>query len=197
MSNRESVASHSYETYKMNKNRSMEKIIKLQITVLLCFFGTNVMADGRFYQIELIIFAQNAPNNERFDQTGHEIRWPGNLRDVSGFKQGSKQLGGTYGALKRSRDYRPFLHLSWVQKVGKNSLGQAVQIQKGGGQTGDDLLQGFVRIQRGTYLHLLVDLEYTPGSVVYRLKEKRRLKFNEIHYLDHPKFGVIAKVSPL
>lgn len=182
---------------RIEKNRFMEKIIKLHITLLLCFFATSVMADGRSYQIELIVFAQNASNSERFDQSGHDIRWPSNLRDVSGFKQGGKQLNGTYGALKRSRDYRPLLHLSWIQRVGKNSLSQPVQIHQAGGQAGDDLLDGFVRIQRGNYLHLLVDLEYAPGSVTYRLKEKRRLKLNEVHYLDHPKFGVIAKVSPL
>ncbi len=50
-----------------------------------------------------------------------------------------------------------------------------------------------------------MDLEYTGDvvdgeafrTVVYRLKEKWRIKLNEIHYLDHPRFGVIAKVKPV
>lgn len=174
----------------------MGKIIRLQIVLLFCLFAASTLAEARSYQIELIVFAQNAPTSERFDQSGSKISWPGNVRNVSGFTQGSKQLNGAYGTLKRSRDYRPLLHLSWIQNVGKNSLSQPVQIQKSGGQSGD-LLDGFVRIQRGNYLHLLMDLEYAPGSSTYRLKEKRRLKLNEVHYLDHPKFGVIAKVTPL
>ena len=30
---------------------------------------------------------------------------------------------------------------------------------------------------------------------VYRLKEKRRVKLNEIHYFDHPFFGALVRVS--
>ncbi len=174
----------------------MGKIIRLQTALLFCLFTSNALAEGRSYKIELIVFAQNAPTSERFDQSASEIRWPGTVRDASSYKQGGKQLGGAYGALKRSRDYRPLLHLSWIQSVGQNSLSRPVLIRKSGGDTGD-ILDGFVRLQRGNYLHLLVDLEYTPGPAVYRLNEKRRLKLNEVHYLDHPKFGVIAKVIPL
>ncbi len=59
-------------------------------------------------------------------------------------------------------------------------------------------MNGFVHIQRGQTLQLIVDLEYTPAQVnseafIYRLNENRRIKLNEVHYLDHPKFGVVAK----
>ena len=31
----------------------------------------------------------------------------------------------------------------------------------------------------------------------YRMVEKRRLKLNERHYFDHPKFGLLVQVSRL
>jgi hypothetical protein len=44
-------------------------------------------------------------------------------------------------------------------------------------------------------------LERTANSgdstVIYRLNEKRPIKLNDVYYLDHPKFGVIVKVSSL
>ncbi|PPD04194.1 MAG: hypothetical protein CTY29_06735 [Methylobacter sp.] len=63
------------------------------------------------------------------------------------------------------------------------------------------------QLAAGPILALTTDFEFTPAAVsdfstsapasAFRLKESRGIKFNEIHYFDHPKFGVIAKVSPL
>jgi hypothetical protein len=66
----------------------------------------------------------------------------------------------------------------------------------------DGKLNGYVQMQQGQGLQMMVDLEFTPNldsdtgkSVVYRLNEKRSIKLNEVYYLDHPKFGVVAKIS--
>jgi hypothetical protein len=64
-------------------------------------------------------------------------------------------------------------------------------------------LTGWVKIQRGELLHVLADIELSPSEsveedgLIYHLKEKRRVLFKEVHYLDHPKFGLIVKVSPI
>ena len=44
---------------------------------------------------------------------------------------------------------------------------------------------------------LMYDDEYQPeeGPVRYRIQENRILKNGDIRYFDHPKFGVIAKVT--
>ena len=77
------------------------------------------------------------------------------------------------------------------------------------------LLDGVVRLRVGHLLHIDVDLAYyfdTAADAVTvnrneygvtdayqvnytRLKESRRLKLNELHYFDHPLFGVIVRVS--
>lgn len=36
----------------------------------------------------------------------------------------------------------------------------------------------------------------TVNIAGYRLNQNRRIKLNEIHYFDHPKFGIIIQVSP-
>lgn len=78
----------------------------------------------------------------------------------------------------------------------------------------DNLAQGFITVVRERYLHLYVDLLYQQatteqplfsffgmGTAVneinqYRMQQKRRLRSGELHYFDHPKFGVLAKISP-
>ena len=173
----------------------MKKLLSLSGILILALVAHSAMAEGR-YQIELVIFAQHMPNTELFDQTQSQIQWPKRVVDLSTFAEVSPEnriLNGAYGVLSRSAGYHPLMHVSWVQAIGPNRIGDAVRIQGANGA-----IDGFVRIQRGQYLTLIVDLEYQPGvNRYYRLHEKRRIKFNETHYLDHPKFGVIAKVRPL
>lgn len=166
-----------------------------RIVIILCLLLTaslQVRADGKAFKIELLVFAHDTATNEVFDQYQSEIDWPSRVAVLEGYQQASSDLQGIYGRLRRSAGYRPLLMLAWTQTVEANSLGTAVQIQNPAGD-----VNGFFRLQRGHYLHMIADLEFSPdGSQIFRLNEKRRCKFNELHYLDHPKFGVIARVSP-
>ena len=105
-------------------------------------------------------------------------------------------LDGSFAQLARVQNYQALMHVAWVQPVKENSLSTAVQISNAAGT-----INGFFRIQRGNLVHMIADIEYSPGSyagsVIYRLNEKRRFKLNETHYLDHPKFGILARISPV
>lgn len=79
------------------------------------------------------------------------------------------------------------------------------------------IVDGSIRIRSGFYLHADVDLSYfkqLPAEnktirtseetfedelekTVIKLKETRKIKLNEIHYFDHPMYGVILQVSRL
>tara|TARA_R110002072_G_scaffold54332_3_gene142594 strand:+ start:9336 stop:10031 length:696 start_codon:yes stop_codon:yes gene_type:complete len=79
------------------------------------------------------------------------------------------------------------------------------------------IIDGSIRIRSGFYLHVDVDFSYfkdlpaenkilrtseesfvgTTNKTVIKLKETRKIKLNEIHYFDHPMFGVILQVSRL
>ena len=164
----------------------------VSILSLLCI---NAYADERLYKIELVIFSQDMPNTETFDQTESEINWPkfvDNRRDYENVDPKYMSLHGIYAKLARSQNYQSLMHVAWIQSVKENRLSRAVKISNSAGT-----INGFFRIQRGNLVHMIADIEYTPGSVIYRLNEKRRFKFNETHYLDHPKFGVLARISPL
>ncbi len=74
-------------------------------------------------------------------------------------------------------------------------------------------LDGVVNLSLARYLHLDVDLLYRSADapsgdsgffgssaptapLAYRMQESRRMRSKELHYLDHPMFGVIALVTP-
>ncbi len=81
----------------------------------------------------------------------------------------------------------------------------------------NSIIDGSIRIRSGFYLHADTDLSYfkelpaenkilrsseesftgNTDKTVIKLKETRKIKLNEIHYFDHPMFGVILQVSRL
>jgi hypothetical protein len=134
------------------------------------------------------------------------------------------KLGGVYSELRSSREYRPILHLAWQQPQLTQSRSKYVHIRKDDGtvqqaDVNDALvkLDGVIRIRSSQFLHADVDLFYfihelsasfinaNAGSqdtnpiqaTFVELNETRRMKLNELHYFDHPVFGMLLRVSRL
>ncbi|MFA5983350.1 MAG: CsiV family protein [Methylococcaceae bacterium] len=156
-------------------------------------------ADAASFQIELIVFGQTGNTDETFGQTESRLAWPQELVELSTFAMAEKTLTTPYIALSARANYQPLFHAAWVQSFPADSWGSPVHIIDMHGR-----LNGYISLQRGQMLQLKADFEYQPGEadlsgkpVVYRLAENRVIKFNELHYFDHPKLGVVAKVTPL
>lgn len=102
--------------------------------------------------------------------------------------------------LRRSRNYQLLAHFGWTQPGYARDSAKYLPINSlvpaGSG------LVGQVALSRGRYLHLTVDLVYDAPGVEgeppqrYVLRQSRRMRSNERHYLDSPRFGVIAIVTP-
>ncbi len=169
-----------------------KRVINGLLGVLLYLIVVNAYATERSYKIELIVFAQHGETNELFDQYQSRIQWPAFVQNLTAYAAAGKSLTGIWLKLQNSPSYRPMLHVAWIQRVGANRLGTAVRVQS----PAQDV-EGFFRIQRGELLHMIADFEYRFEDVIYRIQEKRRFKLNEIHYLDHPRFGLVVQVSIL
>lgn len=146
-----------------------------------------------------------------------------NTTGFKALSPGFYKLGGVNNELKFSRDYRPILHLSWQQPALGQSRSRYVRIHKTDSANRPDALtdtmiklDGVIRIRSSQFLHADVNLFYfvnpvpesylhtqAPASVIApegglrfaELKETRRMKLNELHYFDHPVFGLFLRVS--
>ena len=58
------------------------------------------------------------------------------------------------------------------------------------------ITEGIVRLTVGRLLHVDVDFLYYYDKQPVRITEKRKIKLREVHYFDHPLFGLIVQVSP-
>lgn len=98
--------------------------------------------------------------------------------------------------LRRSRNYQPLAHFGWTQPGFPR--GDARYMSIDGWVPADSGLGGQVALSRGRYLHLTLELTYDSPEDGQRmvLEQTRRMRSNERHYIDHPKFGVIALITP-
>jgi len=184
------------------------------VVFALALAGSSVaLAEAPIYDVEVVIFS-----NQNSGDDGE--RWPTSVRDDPGAQgfvaegqiserpESSYQLGGIAYGLKQARGYSVLLHTAWRQPAydSRNAIGYAVDTSV---QNGSKRLSGRINLVRERYLHLDVDLllasayatlsatEDATSSPVYELRERRRIKKSRtVHYFDHPRFGMIAIVTP-
>jgi Peptidoglycan-binding protein, CsiV len=122
------------------------------------------------------------------------------------------KLGNEYRKLQGISAYQPLVHAGWVQPGLPETDATPFDLQTLGVLNP----RGTVRVHLGTVrLHITLDLTYTaaagatpaPGAPdgldefalapQYRLTTTRSARSNELHYFDHPAFGVLVRVTPV
>ncbi len=121
-------------------------------------------------------------------------------------------------SLRRSARYRPFLHVGWRLPGLPHGAARPAHVSprlvdRRAGGTGPDgvgrpAVQGTVKVSVARYLRIDLDLVYSrPGNgetetpeaapAKFRLVSERRMRSGELHYIDHPLFGVLVLIRPL
>ncbi|HEY5809901.1 MAG TPA: CsiV family protein [Povalibacter sp.] len=191
------------------------------ITVLALVVGsTSAQQSGmQSYDVELVIF-RNLSGGSTPEDWGKELNATGQstpLSDEDGsgisvaaesappatatetfpeLAAGKMKLGTLADTLRRSRNYQPLAHFGWTQPGFPRTEAHYMSIDSQGAAGSG--LSGRVALSRGRYLHLTLDLVLEPAGSGehYVLRQTRRMRSNERHYIDHPKLGVIALVTP-
>jgi hypothetical protein len=123
------------------------------------------------------------------------------------------QLTNQYRVLARLPAYHPLVHGGWVQLGLPDSATIPVDL----GVLGVANPAGTVRLSLTRFLHVKLDLTYVdtqapqrgpaaapsddltelPIAPRYRIDTERTTRSGEVHYFDHPAFGVLIKVTPV
>jgi hypothetical protein len=109
---------------------------------------------------------------------------------------GKYKLNGAEEALRRNRNYQVLAHVGWTQPGFPRTDAHYLAVDPLVGVTTG--LGGRISLTRGRYLHLALDVTFQSpeDAQKFSLRQTRRMRSNERHYIDHPKFGVIALVVP-
>ncbi len=200
--------------------------LQLLLLLPLLLSSVPLHAETQWYEIEIIVFAHARESYRESEHWKQDLPQPqfDSARSLTppGSAGGSAfqalepsryRLQGEWNRLQNSSEYRPLLHTAWRQPG--LSRGQAVGVLLESGAASAELggakpLSGVIKVGLSRYLHLDTNLLYrlphkggSEGDVAnvlfdtFQLSESRRMRSREIHYLDHPMFGVIALITPL
>jgi len=111
-------------------------------------------------------------------------------------KRSQLSLQAVANKLGKLSAYTPIAHGGWTQPLKANDRLKPVQLVQ---QNSTSELIGTITFHRKKYLHLDINLQLTELDLLinYRLKMTRRIKADDIHYFDHPRFAVLARVRKL
>jgi hypothetical protein len=176
----------------------------------------SAQIDGeKTYLIEVLVFENTGPDSADNELFGRQMEFglaepaptgdPKIEEPAINFVQ-TGTLGKIIEDLSNSTRYHLLTQLAWIQPAIDKNDAPVVTIGE------QPTLSGQVRFYSKTLLFIELELRFTqpltniprttvPYSAayyqtpVYIIRETRRLKLNEIHYFDHPRFGALVKVS--
>jgi peptidoglycan-binding protein CsiV len=126
-------------------------------------------------------------------------------------------------ALNRQRHLRPVIHKRWRQPIPARDRPQPIYVSSEfttsapGTSAGFAKIEGYISVTVGRYLHFAPTLWYHADTLgvapvplpvmgplpeladnrYFVLSESRRMRSAELHYLDHPKLGVLVRIDPV
>ncbi|MEM9385802.1 MAG: CsiV family protein [Pseudomonadota bacterium] len=107
----------------------------------------------------------------------------------------TRELSTLFDRLRRSSAYEPLLHERWMQLTYPRDVAnpRPITLQR------DDLsIDGTVKLAVERRLHLELSLTLSQaGSVNYELQQARVMTSGELHYVDHPAFGAVSRITPI
>lgn len=105
------------------------------------------------------------------------------------------ELGEMVRRLSNSRNFRPVSHFGWIQPgFPQEDANRKVILRNA---TTGESVQGHFVLSKERYLRLEMELTIDFDDQTHYLSTARRLLSRQVHYFDHPYFGVIAKVTPI
>ena len=155
------------------------------VALITLFIAVNLpVVQAKDYKVEVLLF-ENLEAHSAFES--QHYREPG-VRETDAetwFIEPSMLLDEAT-AIETSANYKMLRYFSWGQESLPLSESAAFNVL-------EQQINGWIKIYANELLFANLDLDFNG----YRMDQKRRLKLDEKHYFDHPKFGVLLQVSRL
>ncbi len=163
----------------------------LALVVMLTTFAFSSSFAATAYTFEMIVFERPGADDGEFWPEAPGSPENNVTRSISSVALGSsaRKLGPIAYTL-RQRGMIVHEHIVWRETPGPRNSKRWWTVSAG-------RLSGQIQITRGRFLHLDTDLmlRESGSNRSYRVRLNRRMRSDELHYVDHPKLGIIIKAT--
>ncbi|MET3998893.1 CsiV family protein [Marinobacterium sp. MBR-109] len=201
----------------------MPGLLQRTLTLATLSSLTAIASAADLYKVEMLVFANESgigvndeywPDIAPADISGAVFprSWDGYpLQAFEELPRNDLRLSADASRLTRSGDYSVLYHRGWLQPIGGRQQARSVRVKA---STEGYELDGSISIYRNRFLHAQPSLQLsshgrspqalpaTDSDTLYRpaawlLQDARRMRSNEIHYIDHPQMGVLLIIRPV
>lgn len=162
----------------------------LFLVLLLCPFASgSAAADDDPYTFEMIVFERPGGGGGEDWTASPDNVAPSVAPALATLPAMAKSMDAVAYTLKK-KGMIVHEHLAWLQTPA--SLNSETWYSLNAGR-----LSGMIRLTRGRYLHLDTDLRLADASLEFplRVQLRRRMRSGELHYVDHPKLGILIQAE--
>lgn len=210
---------------KMNLHTMIKRnliLFCLTISAFLCQYS-----HAKEYAVELLIFSYDNPSSAWAESWPDDIAlgFPQSLLTIGGNlpELSNLRLNSAAQKLNAQNDISVLFHKAWKQDLTNRNSSVAVRIQGGPNYGNNQALEGWVKISVERYLHIRTDLWLSRGNTnipqpfnaslvsgsdsysmdtttqgrTFVMRQSRKTRSDEVQYLDHPMFGVMAIINPI
>ena len=165
-------------------SRRVKPLLSIGLVTSVIAALTISTASAKDYKVEVLVF-ENL--NASTATESHAYEAPERMKSASSaWIIQPTMLNAEAARIQKSGDYVLKHHYSW----GIESLPYQKSANYNIVETDS---HGYIKVYADQLLFTNIDLDFKG----FRLKENRRLKLNEKHFFDHPKFGLLMQVSRL
>ena len=155
------------------------------------------------YNVEVLVFENRMPTLEGGELWSQDKVRPlpdeATSADLPGMPEDSESpISKVAEQISQDGNYRLLLHGYWQQTAEAKSDTKPMRLA-----TTDGTLDGLFRFYLSRFLHVDLDMQLRqPGAtadatpLVLRLREHRRIRTQDVHYFDHPRFGMLVRITP-
>ncbi|MGR8948286.1 MAG: CsiV family protein [Gammaproteobacteria bacterium] len=207
---------------KINCSYPAARLCRLVMLFCVMTLASNAEA-ARWYHVEVIVFKHLSEELQGGEYWTLKERMPNfatavdldelrNLDDATStgsvVPERTLYLAGVYDRLLASSQYKPIMHKAWAQPGYSANNVRRIYLSNGRNrairdeeqdvalENDADTFEGTIGLQGGRLLHVGANFVYTSQEATTTISEFRRIKLKQLHYFDHPLFGVLVRVVP-
>ncbi|WP_304985140.1 CsiV family protein [Coxiella-like endosymbiont] len=167
--------------------------MKWFLILLFITLSPILTAEAKVYQIEMIVFLQPTSQNNGMEEWSTSS--PSDLnflraKQIRTLPVSQFLLKNEQTKLNENLRYHTLLHLAWQQSI-THLPTRPMRIEGNG-------IQGLFRVNVQRYFNISLALLFNQpnGSNWYAIQE-RRMRSNQLNYLDFVYYGILIKISSL